>query len=180
MVIAVEPVHRNALLIELASELNGTSEIVQVICAAVSNKTGFIEMAGEEDSSYSSVKVDNTIGTGRTKAITIDHLVEKMNLPRVDILKMDIEGWEFHALQGMSALLSNRSARPRMMMIELFSDHIQRYGSSIDEVCYYLNGYGYEPYVLNKGSVLMKYESKHRNIIYNVFFLDSSRIASDE
>jgi len=43
---------------------------------------------------------------------TIDKLVSELNLPRVDFIKMDIEGAEVPALQGAAATLARY--RPRM------------------------------------------------------------------
>ena len=52
-------------------------------------------------------------GTGPTVAVTtIDKIVAELKLPRVDFIKMDIEGAERHALAGAAATLTTH--RPRM------------------------------------------------------------------
>ncbi|HYA86565.1 MAG TPA: FkbM family methyltransferase [Nitrospirota bacterium] len=172
-VVAVEPVRKNILLIELASELNGSDSIIAVVNAAVSSKAGSISLDTTDDSSYASVHVDHVSETKTIRAITIDSLIFELNLVRIDILKMDIEGWEYHALEGMQQVLSDRSRRPRLMMIELYSDHLKRYGSSIQQICDYLASYGYQPFVLDKRCDLIPFEPHHQNSIYNVFFTDT-------
>ena len=48
------------------------------------------------------------------RVVTIDRLAEDLKLPRVDYIKMDIEGAEREALAGASDVL--RRNRPRLML----------------------------------------------------------------
>ncbi len=56
------------------------------------------------------------VGGGRIQAplVTIDQLVAELRLPRVDYIKMDIEGAEREALKGALGTLSKY--RPRLML----------------------------------------------------------------
>jgi len=175
-VVAVEPVRKNVLLIELAAELNRSNSIITVVNAAVSNKAGSISLDTTDDSSYANVHVDQHHESKTIRAVTIDSLISELNAERIDILKMDIEGWEYHALEGMQQILSDRSRRPRMMMIELYSDHLKRYGSSIRQICDHLASYEYRHSVLDKHGKLIPFEPHHYDRIYNVFFTDDGRV----
>ena len=170
MVVSIGRVKGNVMLIELASELNLTSDFVDVYHAAASDSPGVIHMSPNQDSSYSNVQGGSKNGGHEVSAVTIAQVFDQMSLPRIDILKMDIEGWELKALHGMSPVFENKCSRPRLMMIELYSPHIQKYGDSIEGILSYLSQYGYKAYVLDKNRELIPFEKKHVNLIYNVFF----------
>jgi FkbM family methyltransferase len=173
-VVAIEPVRRNALLIELASLLNETDTIVRVVNAAVSNNNGLISLDTTPDSSYANVSVNQDSNKNGLRAITVDSCCAELQLSKIDIIKMDIEGWEYQALQGMKGLLSDQSRQPRIMMIELVSSHLARYGSSIEQICDFLAGFGYVPHVLDRRINLVRYMPYHHNIIENVFFISNN------
>ena len=46
----------------------------------------------------------------KVTTITLDTLVKEAGLPGVDIIKIDVEGYEYHVFQGGSALLSGPNA----------------------------------------------------------------------
>ena len=173
-VIAVEPVSRNVLLIQLASNINNADAVVKVISAAVSDTDSSLSLSQIDDSSYASISVAGKKEAGQVQAITLDALCKGLELPRIDILKMDIEGFEYRALQGMQKILSDRVVRPKLMMIELYSDHLQKFGSSISQICDYLNHFGYEPHVLDNSGNLVPFRTEHHNKIYNVFFIEGN------
>jgi FkbM family methyltransferase len=96
---------------------------------AVTDKTGaLIEMDPLEATmnAQGMVNIGNTaIGSGGdfTFAVRLDD----MNLPKIDFLKVDIQGAELAALTGMSKLISKD--RPAFF-IEIEEHHLQRYGTS--------------------------------------------------
>ncbi len=56
------------------------------------------------------------------RAVSIDDIVKQLGLPRVDLVKMDIEGAERHALAGASAMLANFSPRMAICTYHLPDD----------------------------------------------------------
>ncbi len=173
-VIAVEPLHRNVLLIQLGAVINHTDDFTAVICAAVSDTDSDLAVSECGDSSYANIQTAGQDAGSRVEALTLDSLFRRFKLPRIDVVKMDIEGWEFRALQGMEGTLSNPAIRPRLMMIELYEDHLRKYDSSIRQICEYLARFDYQPKVLDKNGALIPFQPEHHNIIYNVFFLDKN------
>jgi FkbM family methyltransferase len=61
----------------------------------------------------------------KVQAITIDGYVEKMNIQRIDMIKIDIEGAELFALKGMKNTLS----RFRPVIIMEFSEEVMKNSS---------------------------------------------------
>ncbi len=103
-VIAVEASPTCAALLRAAVAANGFQQ-VDVVEAAVWSKAG--TMAFVEDGPYGHLTTDAD-GSSRTEevtTVTVDELVEKLELEEVAFIKIDIEGAEVAALQGMENLL---------------------------------------------------------------------------
>jgi len=114
-VIAVEPepVNLECLRRNFAPEIQEGR--VVVIPKGVWDSTGTLEMhEGLENSGTSSLVRDQGGKSFKIEVTTIDSIVRELNLPRVDYIKMDIEGAERNALRG--ALETLRHWRPRLMM----------------------------------------------------------------
>jgi len=92
-VFCFEPVLENyRVLLENLTE-NGTKNIIPVNLA-VGEKSGKIRISGSGGSATAS-------DLGKTVSCTsIDDFVKNHNLARVDLIKMDIEGYELNALKG--------------------------------------------------------------------------------
>jgi len=157
-VFSIEPIRQNADLIRLSCSINRVNNI-SVICAAASSINDEIEFLESTETGYSSVKyIDhdasliNAYDTSfncsyRVPAITIDSLC----LDKLDIVKMDIEGYEYLALQGMTHTL--KSVRPRILMIEMVESHLNRFGSGLHDVLTFLGECGYKPMILSGGKL---------------------------
>ena len=71
---------------------------------------------------------------------TLDNVVVANNITRVDVIKIDIEGYEVHALRGAENLL--RTLRPRLF-IEVGYTRLINLGTSPTEMVTYLKSLGY-------------------------------------
>jgi FkbM family methyltransferase len=114
-VVAIEPVPRNVECLNRTFSREIAAGRVLVVQKAVWNKAGTMKIALHDNSLLDSLTaVGNAQATGYLDVplITIDALVSELNLPRVDFIKMDIEGAEPEALQGAQRTLV--SFRPRM------------------------------------------------------------------
>lgn len=98
--------HRN---VDLNPSLKPTIRLVE---APVSDKSGhelFIEGSGP---GTRIVPKSSAIGAPSVRTVAIDDVVERENIPRVDFVKMDIEGSELAALRGAETTL--RKFRPSL------------------------------------------------------------------
>ncbi len=106
-VIAVEASPNNAALLQASVEHNHFDH-VRVIHAAVSNHHGWLEFfPNGPHGVIASAQVPNIGATVRVPATTVDILLQELGNPRVDFMKIDIEGAEMKALHGMPRLLSS-------------------------------------------------------------------------
>ena len=76
----------------------------------------------------------------------IDKYVNQNSLDRVDVVKLDIEGAEYHALKGMKNVLAEFSPE---LYVEINPGRLRSVGTSALEVCQFLSDFGYKPYYLN-------------------------------
>lgn len=72
---------------------------------------------------------------------TLDETVASLCLPRVDLIKIDIEGGELACLQGAESVL--RRFRP-MLIVEIQAFSARQAGWDVSELFQYLHGLGYE------------------------------------
>ncbi len=114
LVVAVEPEHLN----RMALERNFAAEIragrVRVVAEGIWEKGGRLplRLSTVNSGSHSLVFDKDIRGTETIQVTTLDALAGALQLPRVDFIKMDIEGSERYALRGARRVLERW--RPRL------------------------------------------------------------------
>jgi FkbM family methyltransferase len=115
LVIAIEPVPRNLACLQRTFSGEITAGAVRVVPKAVWHEAGKMKMALHDNSLLDTLIPGgdaHAVGYLDVPLITIDALVSELGLPRVDFIKMDIEGAEPNALQGAHRTIA--AFRPRM------------------------------------------------------------------
>lgn len=143
-VICFEPSDVNRMkLVEFIS-VNGLSAVVHVEATAVTDYCGTVHF--NEESPIES-HISNG-GLGRSvPCTTIDDYIRGR---RVDVVKIDVEGFEVEVIRGAASLLRNPSLAPRTIFIEVHPfawcnveaswSALQKMLSDVRYVCTYLNG----------------------------------------
>ena len=108
-----DPLNRECLTRNFAVEI-AEQRLVVVAQGAWSSKGQLTLHQGTHNSGMSSVVHDDGGSTFQIDVTTIDDVVQSLGLPRVDFIKMDIEGAEREALKGAAVTL--KQFRPRMML----------------------------------------------------------------
>lgn len=95
---------------------------------------------------------------------------------RVDFVKMDIQGFEFHALQGAKRVLAeNQSIK---LLLEFWPYGLALAGASSDLLCGLLKGHGIELFVVEKGDFQswpdVSWDAANPKVYFNVFAMRSS------
>lgn len=127
-VYAFEPDPVNYALLERNVQANGYRNVV---CRqqAVSNKSGETKLfAGEYGVSHSltaSAVVDPNVSI-KVATTTLDDFFQEQGWPHIDFIKMNIEGWEWFAIQGMTQIL--RRSKDLKMIVEFYPDLLQKIG----------------------------------------------------
>jgi FkbM family methyltransferase len=119
-VYAFEPEPQNFKLLAENIRLNGYENVVAVQ-KAVSNETGaaalFLSLRGSGSHSLLPSR-DYGKETIAIETVTLDEFFEKEGSPTIQVIKMDVEGWEIEALGGMRRLLMRNS--PLKMIVEFY------------------------------------------------------------
>jgi FkbM family methyltransferase len=142
-VFAFEPVPRNYDLLVRNIELNGYRNIVPVQ-KAISNIVGSARFFIHPDTVGHSLFAETSSKTRRAinvEVTTLDHFLEGEGWPPVHLVKMDIEGAEPAALEGMTGLLTrNRALR---LVVEYVPHILKRAGEDPTRFLDRLRGLGF-------------------------------------
>lgn len=168
---AFEPVESSWHILSTNVLVNNLTNVT-VNRAAVGNCDAEVEFTLAADPTYSSfVDTERRTAAARIKVpvASVDSYIAKRCLPRIDCMKIDVEGAEYKVLTGAAGLLSDAQRRPRLVMLELHDPMLQRQGSSIDQVVQQMAAYGYAPFVwLNQRR--LPFRREHYMKYFNVFF----------
>ncbi len=122
-VVAFEPSAANRAVLQEHLRLNHVEEKVEVVAAAVGSETGRVSFAGNNFSESHVVAGQETaasntgsVSTESVEMVTLDGHFAGMKL---DILKIDVEGFEEQVLRGADKLLRDAARDPRVLYIEV-------------------------------------------------------------
>ncbi|KAK4415519.1 hypothetical protein Salat_2659300 [Sesamum alatum] len=149
-VLAFEPVFENLQRICDGIYFNRVGELVEVFEAAASDHSGnitFHKLVGRLDNSAVSAtgakmafKSNEEIAL-QVKSIPLDDLIQESE--PVLLLKIDVQGWEYHVLKGASRLLSRKKSEAPYLIYEEDERLLQASNSSAREIREFLRSKGY-------------------------------------
>jgi FkbM family methyltransferase len=168
---AFEPLPLTASLLKTNLLLNNIQNAV-VSQVAVGDALSEVDFVVSADDAYSSLLDTGrkpVVARNRVTMTTLDAYCQTQRLPRVDCLKVDVEGAEEKVIRGAARLLADQGRRPRLVMLELYNPMLTIYGSSIDQILALMRSFGYEPFRI-KGSKVATFSRSDYDSCYNVFF----------
>jgi FkbM family methyltransferase len=130
---------------------------ISVSPLALSNNSGVKTLFISED--------DNTGMTGFTKAenfsgkteavdcTSLDLWVDEKKIEKLHLIKMDIEGGEMDALEGMKNVIQFH--RPGIF-IEICNELLQRFGNNSQDIFSFFEGYQYHGFRINAANEIQK------------------------
>jgi FkbM family methyltransferase len=146
-VLAIEGSPRNARLLAQSVERNGFDRVTVVngVCGSPEDEAtvSFLEHAAWGHRCHPA-----TPGAQELAVVTVDALAEQRGWDRVDLVKLDIEGSEPEALQGMRRLLE--TTPPPVVLIEVNVAALAGRGHEPAAVLRPLTGDGYTAWLLDR------------------------------
>jgi FkbM family methyltransferase len=87
----------------------------------------------------------------QVKTVCLDSYARSRSLPRVDLMKLDIEGAELQALQGAEMVL--REYPDVVLILEFCELNARRFGHSVPELAAYLRDRGFQLFKIMPGGI---------------------------
>ena len=148
-VYSFDPVRENYAIQTMTCALNPKLAIELRNCA-IGSSSGMISFSVPEQTSLTRIN-SNSVARGQD-ARTVELIaIDELYLPKVDVIKIDVEGAEETVIKGMLDTLQR--CKPKLIMIELVEEHLREFGSSIAAVFDLLATQGMSPMVLNDGKL---------------------------
>jgi FkbM family methyltransferase len=150
-VVTVEPQSRLRPVLDRNMALNGAQNI-SLNQVAISNGNGSVDLYLAPDTITGSTSLSKTrkypVPRETVKMITLLQLLETNQVKVADLMKMDVEGYEYEAILGSQEVF--RSKRVRTLVLELHSWILRDRGLNPDEITGFLQSAGYSITVFDK------------------------------
>jgi FkbM family methyltransferase len=152
LVVAIEPSSRELARLTSNVRLNrlGNVTILPVGAsdrhATLALRIADFEHAGQNTFGDFAHEVTSGNGVEDVPVEPLDAIVQRLDLRRIDVLKLDIEGAEYAALVGAEETL--RLHRP-LILIELFDASLRKQGRTANDVLALLADLGYQTYIFD-------------------------------
>jgi FkbM family methyltransferase len=163
---AFEPSMSTVELLRANIARNHLAGRVEVIPSAVSNYCGPGKFFHCEDDAYSSLRDTERKAVTESYTVdvtTIDSFVGSRDLARIDLIKIDVEGFEGQVLEGGSQTL--RRLRPHLF-VEIFGG--KNSNPDPEGTVEFVRQLGYAPFVLKNGTA--EAFVKHSDKFFNYYF----------
>ncbi len=150
-VVSLEPDPRLFPVLNKSIARNQLKQVIALQAAAASEE-GTLKLAGfsEMGANYG---VSRIVSAGdhecvfAVRSLSLDSLFDELELPMIDLMKMDIEGFEGYALMGLKKSLADH--RVKRLLIELHPEEIAEHGHSVKSIVGQLRDFGYHPWLLD-------------------------------
>lgn len=135
---------------------NGYANFVHAEPLAITNRCGTAELSvgrfssvgGHIASQSIGQSGDNDLDRFQVQTTTLDQFFQERGWPRVDVVKMDIEGHEQYALEGMTEL---NSRNPQLQLfLEIGTELLLRAGTSPEAFMATLKGLGFRKFFVTE------------------------------
>lgn len=166
-VVSIEPLPQNLKQLHTNKRLNGFESKFDVFDICISDTQGTTEflIPPDEECGWGRIAYKDLFDGHRIerRIDTLDRFVEQNKIANVDMIKMDIEGFEMKALQGMHTILSNMQP---VICIELNEPCLKDLGTSSAEIFDLLKKYYYNIFYIDTTGALHETENVVENYEY--------------
>jgi FkbM family methyltransferase len=165
-VISIEPIPGTFENLRRNTELNQTADRTELLCYGVGYEHGTLRFTKDFDAVNHVVGENETFGSNALMEVPVRTLDELLAGRNPSFIKMDVEGFEWPALKGATAMLSSPVLKG--IIIEL-NGSAGRYGYSDDNIHELLLSHNFNPYLYEPFSRELSPVSKYGN--FNTIYL---------
>lgn len=147
-VVAVEPSRDNCEFIRRTKSMNGFENLT-VVQRAAGDRTGEARLYLNElnKADHRTFDPDGNRAYVSVDMVRLDDLVREMSLDAVDILKIDVQGFEAAVLDGMTALLGQE--RPLRILMEFWPWGVRKAGADPSVLLDRIIAHGFSVYEID-------------------------------
>lgn len=140
--VAIEPVPANVTALSRNLSLNDLEDETTVISAALGSAAAAVTVPADAEPGENHTLIWQNSSTGQVSVPIMrgDDLISSGEAPPPTVLKMDIEGGEAHALDGLEQALDG----VRLAYVEVHGKRLKEIGKTSDEVIRTLEDAGFE------------------------------------
>lgn len=142
-VFAFEPSATTAVQLQRVARSNDLD--VEIVQSALSDQNRTLELRGDERYADKDLGILSEFGSGdlvaTVQATTFDAWASETGLTTMDVLKLDVEGGELRALQGMRASITEM--KPRVIIVETKEASLARANVNRSDIHRFLGELGY-------------------------------------
>jgi FkbM family methyltransferase len=148
-VIACEPEPAHLCLAREHVEANGLAERVRLVSLGLSDKDGYAGFSASTPGNSGAATLDDApAGAGLLVGVTtISGLLANLRVPALDLLLLDVEGFERRALAGLG------EHRPRFLIVESDPRFHERLGEDQESFFAFVRGLGYRLHAVDGSPV---------------------------
>lgn len=128
------------------NELDNIVPIKKIVSDHAGNQR--IYFSGMDNTAASSV-VSETEVYEDVPSIRLDQFCKERHIKSIDLIKIDVEGYELNVLRGLLAMLKSHNIKH--LFIEIVEKHLLKAGDSAEEVFNFLNQFGYRGFSIKNG-----------------------------
>ncbi|HEY3673361.1 MAG TPA: FkbM family methyltransferase [Acidimicrobiia bacterium] len=171
-VIAVEPVPANAERLRRSLNLDRSLEpLVTVVECALGASAGMARLLGERpgDTGNAAVVPPGSAAGEPVPMRTLDQVLDELGTGRVDVIKLDVEGYEFEVLRGAQHCLERD--RP-IVYGEFAADLMPQFGASFVDVVELFRPLGYRFFTQTLDARFVEHRSPGTGLSYVILVPD--------
>jgi FkbM family methyltransferase len=142
-VVAFEASPRNAEFLRTSARANGFRDLV-VVPVAVSDQPGTVRFRPE--GAWGQISAAWAPGVVEVPARPVPDVITELGIDRVDLVKLDIEGSEIPAVEGMAPLLGGAGAPP--VVYESNAHTLRMFGATPEDLIRVFDTLGYSNYLI--------------------------------
>ena len=151
-IFAFEPVPTTFKLLDYQLELNNRPQNIAAFNLGLSDRKQQLQIVEAQDNNIGMNHVvsetEMNLASIPIECTTIDEWVANQSLNRIDLIKIDVEGFELHVLMGAEITLKTFAPT---LFIEMDDQYLARYGKSCKEMLMFLENLGYNVYESGSG-----------------------------
>jgi FkbM family methyltransferase len=127
-------------------QLNSMQSVVEAHRLGLSDMETVVTL-DERPGNSGATRLTDSLDGIKVQVTTVDAFCRTQTMKRVDLLKIDVEGYEARVLRGANQTISRHKPA---IFIELFPKGLERQGSSAEEVVSLLTAHGYDLFEANR------------------------------